>query len=265
MPFRTVHWRHHNNADLLPEFMKLVQSLDVISCRWAGRLGPQTMGPSNLAGKYACQLRRMHEKYTNNPSFRVDVLGYANELSTTRMGIPCATTIDQDHEPDDEPHHMNRSKIHTRGLADGGMQSYVQVEGGSDMLSCSEQTYTMINNHPEAAISESSATHRIPCPTSQALTLSPAGFAPAYQPREHINASPAINPASSTLSINDCSATGIPPTGISAGTGNDAVIDDLTAISRMFFDQQYLEMDRVIGFDDVMFTSNMEWWGPGSQ
>ena len=38
-------------------------------------------------------------------------------------------------------------------------------------------------------------------------------------------------------------------------------MDDLNPISQMFVDQQFLDMDRVISYNDGLFSTNIGWWG----
>lgn len=55
----------------------------------------------------------------------------------------------------------------------------------------------------------------------------------------------------------------MPPVGAVVMNDTQASMDeynvDLNSISQMFFDQQYIDMDRVISFDDGMFNADMNY------
>lgn len=86
-----VHWRYY--AELAPEFWLLVECLDDMSKRWGGSFG--RLGGSDLAGRYAAQLRSLHGKCSGDSDFSLDVLGYVAD------GFPEHSARHQPKEPND--------------------------------------------------------------------------------------------------------------------------------------------------------------------
>ncbi|KAK0385387.1 hypothetical protein NLU13_7863 [Sarocladium strictum] len=74
-----IHHRYYRTP-LAPEFWILVGALDEMAKRWAG---PVTHGRADqsLAGKYAAHLRSLHTRCTESPEYKIDVLGYSNEMA----------------------------------------------------------------------------------------------------------------------------------------------------------------------------------------
>ncbi|KAL3483748.1 hypothetical protein BJX62DRAFT_230774 [Aspergillus germanicus] len=71
-----VHWRYYK-TDLSPDFWSLTGFLDTMSARWSSHTRARR---GNLAAKYCDQLRGLYHKCQNNESFKLDVLGYSNEI-----------------------------------------------------------------------------------------------------------------------------------------------------------------------------------------
>ncbi|KAL2867382.1 Zn(II)2Cys6 transcription factor [Aspergillus lucknowensis] len=73
-----VHWRYYK-TDLSSDFWTLLAFLDTISTRWSGSL----RGCGSLAAKYCSQLRGIYHRCQSDEGFKVDVLGYSNEIEWT--------------------------------------------------------------------------------------------------------------------------------------------------------------------------------------
>ena len=86
-----MHWRYYG-TELAAEFWLLVECLDEMSKRWAGSTKGLGAGP-DLAGKYASQLRVLHEKCSEDSAFSMDVLGYVAD------GFPEQSAQNQPKEP----------------------------------------------------------------------------------------------------------------------------------------------------------------------
>ncbi|KAL3461894.1 hypothetical protein BJX64DRAFT_150205 [Aspergillus heterothallicus] len=71
-----VHWRYYK-TQLSSDFWTLTSALDSMSSRWCGHA---QAGSGNLAAKYCSQLRGLYYKCQSDESFKLDVLGYSNEI-----------------------------------------------------------------------------------------------------------------------------------------------------------------------------------------
>ncbi len=75
---------------------------------------------------------------------------------------------------------------------------------------------------------------------------------------------PFISSSQAQPSINQGAYASISPGEFVAVPGDTHATDDLTSISQMFLDQNFLDRDRVISYDEGLFTADMSWWGSGS-
>ena len=73
------------------EFTKLLKSLDVISTRWKGGQHSFPAPQNDLAARYVDELRSLQDKCTENPRFRIDVMGYVKELGTNEADDPLSS------------------------------------------------------------------------------------------------------------------------------------------------------------------------------
>ncbi|KAL2810505.1 fungal-specific transcription factor domain-containing protein [Aspergillus granulosus] len=71
-----VHWRYYK-TELSSDFWSLTKFLDTMSARWAGS---GRGGTGNLAAKYCGQLRGIYDKCHSDGTYKLDVLGYSNEI-----------------------------------------------------------------------------------------------------------------------------------------------------------------------------------------
>ncbi|KAL2845485.1 fungal-specific transcription factor domain-containing protein [Aspergillus pseudoustus] len=71
-----VHWRYYK-TELSSDFWTLTRCLDTMSARWSGN---SQVRSGNLAEKYCGQLRGLYDKCQNDAVFKLDVLGYSNEI-----------------------------------------------------------------------------------------------------------------------------------------------------------------------------------------
>lgn len=75
-----MHWRYYK-TDLNPEFWTLMEALDIMSMRWsAPHEGQNTTYRKDSAAKYFDQLNGIYNQCQNDLSFKLDVLGYPNEI-----------------------------------------------------------------------------------------------------------------------------------------------------------------------------------------
>lgn len=75
-----VHWRYYK-TDLSPDFWTLMKALDIMSVRWSVQREEQNAPyRKDSAAKYFCQLNDIYNRCQNDLSFKLDVLGYPNEI-----------------------------------------------------------------------------------------------------------------------------------------------------------------------------------------
>ncbi|PVH79233.1 hypothetical protein DL98DRAFT_572693 [Cadophora sp. DSE1049] len=201
----------------------------IFNSHWQGKSHVPNLNRTTIASKYSSQLRALYERCLDNASFRVDVLGYTNE-SARGLGRP--RTQSYDNTSSRSPIAIsNNHSTYTHNLRD-----YSQA---ADLRLPSQQPFSS----PQ---SQSEQTASLPVPVSQQR--------PYYYDQAIVN-------GRATASIPNSYA--LPPGG--AGVMNDTavVVDqydvDLNAISQIFFDQQYIDMDRVISFDDGMFNAEINY------
>lgn len=181
----SVHWRYYKTV-LAPEFWVLVESLDDFAKRWAGPIF-KSKSKVSLAGKYSAQLRALHQKCTDNPSYSPDVVGYSTDgfVSQTPGQTP------KGHE---DARHDNLSN---NGVVSAALQTPFDMPPPNSRLPF-DPTQTQISN-------------------------------------DQLNFIPQISPTNPGLEHNSP--------------------DELSAISTVLMDQDFMQLDRVISFDDMMFTA----------
>ncbi|RDW68680.1 hypothetical protein BP5796_09337 [Coleophoma crateriformis] len=218
------HWRYYEDPSPLPAFFKLIASLDTLSNRWGCTTKVHAKSQQNLAAQYARLLRRMHERCLSDSKYRIDVLAYANELGSSSIELPGAATMVRASAGSEEEANILKSN---KGRT-SNKQSHMQIQETQDIAERGEQI---------------SCEWRPSSSAREILVPPDANTTPAHLP---IDEGQYILPH---------------PTDI---PGDGVITDDLTSISQMSFDQQFLDRDRVISYDDGMFTANMDWWGQNS-
>ncbi|KAF7136840.1 hypothetical protein CNMCM5793_006410 [Aspergillus hiratsukae] len=74
-----VHWRYYGTP-LSPDYWTLMKCLDAMATRWSGRVQASRQ---NSAARYFGQLNAVHRACQSDESFKLDVLGYSNEIEWT--------------------------------------------------------------------------------------------------------------------------------------------------------------------------------------
>ncbi|KAK2746163.1 hypothetical protein FQN55_005792 [Onygenales sp. PD_40] len=246
-----VHWRFYD-AKLLPAFWILVDCLQEMSARWHGAVSQQDI-PSqrtDQAMKYCQQLRDLYKKCTDDPGFRLDVLGYSSEI-----GLSDSSSNDISDSTED-----------------------VRINTESTQPRDATQTYPH-TQRPEAALispeSQSSpSVSSLPAPTGRSINSQPpplptgnGNYPPnkldtSISPLQHRAAS--ISPSQTRglssyppLSTTTRPSSQLPPQYQHQHQPADLPTnkeDELSLISHVLLGQQFLEMDRVISFDDTTFV-----------
>jgi hypothetical protein len=177
----------------------------------------------------------MHETHTNDPAFQLNVLAYANELanSTTQMyhgRMKNSEDMSYEHEGEVVERHAQPRKV--PDMRQPGLQKTRELVGGTVLTDTgwkSNQLKTTTHHAgPSMAAQQSSSTG----PTLMTLPpLETDQYAMSY------------------------------PIEIPVASEDDISTDEFSSISQIFFDQQFLDRDRVISYHEGMFTSDVGWWG----
>ncbi|OBT74496.1 hypothetical protein VF21_06913 [Pseudogymnoascus sp. 05NY08] len=232
-----VHWRYYEDKHPLPEFFKLIESLDALSNRWEGSPRLNTTGHANLAAKYAGLLRRMHEKCINDVSFRIDVLAYANELRVDGINSPQVANVDQEDTSDEE-------------------DIMARTEENSQRQAMNKPNHVQNPEIQDVSKSEDQAASGYQANGSSRTTGREGTFPATGELATPIS----IDPTPVQLPINQQSYALMQRPNVLVMQGNDVVPDEFTYISQMFLNQQFLDRDRVISYDEGMFAANMNGW-----
>lgn len=89
LTYLSVQWRHYKTS-LAHEFHILVDALDEMARRWIGPV-LKDKATTCLASLYASQLRTMHTICQADPDYKIDVLGYSNDL--VHYSTPFSTSL----------------------------------------------------------------------------------------------------------------------------------------------------------------------------
>lgn len=237
MLIHIVHWRYYGDKHPLPEFFKLIESLDALSNRWEGSPRLNTTGHANLAAKYAGLLRRMHERCISDLSFRINVLAYANELAIDSINSP--RVVNTGHEDDsDEEYIMTRTEEH------------------SQRRTVKKPNHAQIIEVQDVANGENQVANGYQANKPNRTT----GREGPFPPTDELPTPISIDPTSVQPPVNQQPYPLMQQPDVTVLPGNDIVPDEFTYISQMFLNQQFLDRDRVISYDEGMFAANMDGW-----
>lgn len=238
--------------------------LDIMSARWSGHNRAQSANRQNSTAKYFSQLNDIYGKCKNDKKFKLDVLGYSNEIEWTGKRILCrdngtrhdleqgvdrdaseaeATSIDavtsasHDHQSM-QVHHVPRmspSQQHSRNVSAAYVGDSSQKGASSD-------------------ISQPPPLHGLPSEPSSLYTSqfldssqrpgmldlnSENPTTTEQQQQQHPPMIPNHHPTSTWMGYNTESP------------------DELTAVTSILLDQQYSEMDRIISLNNAYFASDV--------
>lgn len=227
----------------IPEFSKLIDSLDALSNRWEGAFKIHTKSHSNQAAKYAMMLRHMYQRCLENSEFRIDVLGYANELGNGCNDISPVTNL----APAATSNNGEAEIASLNGLTNicrptKRKRSNAQFQEGESVLE-GEQ-----NKNSGGKVRQRKAR---------------TGGVELSQPTQEMPTPFSIDPLPMQISTNERPYALINSVEVPVVPEDGNLSDDFTYISQMFLDQQFLDRDRVINYDEGMFATNMDWLGNG--
>ncbi|PGH17460.1 hypothetical protein AJ79_01060 [Helicocarpus griseus UAMH5409] len=278
-----VHWRYYD-AKLLPEFWILVDCLQEMSMRWCGHPREQEGKVADQALKYSQQLRDLYGRCITDRQFLVDALGYSSEpgaLGPSEGGKSSATE-DNEHPHGRRESNRNEPSAHHPPVSPNSIQANLtspNIARNAHPILTDRQVYDpahqepVLPNMPVGCYSSepSSSNQTPPNPTanhestSSILTYNrpPSTSSPVVPcapannqqlqynsfSRTHLHSHlPQQDNLQQQNGHHQVSASTISPNPISSSE------DELSLISHALLGQQFLEMDRVISFDDTTFA-----------
>ena len=230
--------------------------LDIMSERWSGQNRAQPANQKNCTAKYFSQLNDIYNKCKSDGMFKLDVLGYSNEIEWTGRRI---------HYPGDEAGHDVRHGVDrdaseaettridavTRTGHDRESMPVRHVPSMSPSQLYSSNIPVYVGDAPLNSASSDSPNQPLhSLPTEPSSKSQPSHFTEAQGPSilnagdenpntESHHHSMMLNPTSTRMGYN----TGSP--------------DELTAVTSILLDQQYSEMDRIISLNNAYFASDV--------
>lgn len=222
-----VHRRYYG-SELPRELWLLIESLDGMAKRWQGSTQPANGTGRSLAGIYADHLRELHKRCTADPNFSVDVLGYSTIISN-QNAVPARGGLTQQDQPQDREIEQQTPRTSHQQLPQASNSSARSLSGSAGPPSAAPRPWN---------------------PTANGLNAD--GRARTFN-----NGNTLL--VAQSQPANDEAAEAIPqdriaPIGYSASNGSPN--DELSAISYMLLDQSFMDMDRVISLDDMLFSIN---------
>ncbi|EDU40866.1 conserved hypothetical protein [Pyrenophora tritici-repentis Pt-1C-BFP] len=230
---------------LRPEFQRLVRDLWEMATRWRGKSEVNTK-PCNQAGMYADHLEQLLEACKNDPNFRFDFYDHAGLAldpqtysSPTYAATPKPRSGSLAHDPTLMRLHGRNNSVHSAQ----SMLSPRQVPPADKTRSIAASSPSRYDqNHG-----------RIPT----AHSLSPSGVPHVYQspyvPTNYPNHALSVP----QISANPTPTAGspLPPYNTIVTPGNQQSVQDqsLLNLSDALMDSHFLDMDRVITFEDANF------------
>jgi hypothetical protein len=227
-------------VDLAPEFWTLVDALEVMDKRWNGR--PAQPGPLpsvSLAGSLAIQLRELYDLSEREPVDRVLILLGQEEPQAG------ARAAEQDFNPAPL---SSTSHAEIVGHSPRTQGARLPEDSAAELSTIFGETIAR-RIRPAKRPRESDWASRQEIPSAQdtstpaAALLSPAmplSF-PAAGRNVQPGPSPPVVPRSNILRAEEGGA-----------------VDELSAIPHGLLDESFLEMNRIINFDDFMFMTNVD-------
>lgn len=226
---------------LAPEFRTLLQILHDTARRWSGPHGLDSGNKANLAARYVQQLNALHARCVHDEHYHVDPLEYTTEMDHFASGLESSNSV-LDEGSNEAPDESSTQ----------GADAHELSQEANNTNHVQEPEQMPQQHYPE--------NQQIPRPTDMARpTATPVEYPRMQEPFPQQNIPHAIN--------NPVTASGIVPYPTShspessrafpqhqGGTGTGEV----TLISQMLMNQQFLDLDRVISYDEGMFGSEFE-------
>ncbi|KAH8725051.1 hypothetical protein GQ44DRAFT_772455 [Phaeosphaeriaceae sp. PMI808] len=237
---------------LRPEFQRLTRDIYEMSSRWRGKYYNDEFpnSPVNQAGRYARHLDRLYEACQQDLQFRFDLYDHTcGEPGTQHYTSPISAST---------PHYLPQATIHKRPSIAG----YTRHNSMNNSQSLMSPKYHAPGAPPSGLVQYKSllpgeGQTQLPGPLpSPGLLLSPRGsFSSSYTATNSANAYNSTKQTFYQIGASPVRPTAaIPQIHTSQGVANQSAQDEsLLLLSDTFMDSQFLDMDRVITFEDANF------------
>lgn len=249
-----VHWRYYK-MDLSKDYWTLMKFLDIMSARWSGQNRAQLGSHQNSTAKYFGQLNDIYNKCIIDRAFKLDVLGYSNEIEWTGKGVTPRDSqhgqglgegVDRD-ASDVETTHID-AVISTRHDNQSAQARHVPGMSPFQRRPSNSSAYVGVT-------SVNGASSDIP---QQPLHSLPSEPSSTYHHSQFMDAQgssiPHVSDENSNNAPNHSIVLNSPSVRMGYNTGSP---DELTAVTSILLDQQYSEMDRIISLNNAYFASDV--------
>ncbi|OBT98730.2 hypothetical protein VE01_03288 [Pseudogymnoascus verrucosus] len=249
-----VHWRYYK-TDLSKDYWTLMKFLDIMSGRWSGQNRAQPASQQNSTAKYFNQLNDIYNKCIIDRSFKLDVLGYSNEIEWT--GKRVVSRDSQNGHGVREGDGRDASEVETAridaAMSTNGDHQSAQVRHVPGMSPFQRRPSDAPAYMGVSSLNDSSSD--IPQQPVHSLHSEPSS---AYHPSQFMDAQgPGIlnsSDGNSNNAANNPMMLNSPSARMGYNTGSP---DELTAVTSILLDQQYSEMDRIISLNNAYFASDV--------
>lgn len=197
--------------------------LDIMSTRWSTQNRESTTSRKNSAAKYFSQLNDIYDKCQNDTTFKLDVLGYPNEIEWTGPPRSQQRDIDQ------------ASASHIEASISASHDPAIRLSSRGQGIQPSAQHSANMTPYGGDASTDGFFHHPQSISSQRPDILNPVDVDPEVGQHHQM----ALNSVPAHLSYN----TGSP--------------DELTAVTSILLDQQYSEMERIISLNNAYFASDV--------
>ncbi|KFY06509.1 hypothetical protein V492_08011 [Pseudogymnoascus sp. VKM F-4246] len=249
-----VHWRYYK-TDLSKDYWTLMKFLDIMSGRWSGQNRPQPANHQNSTAKYFNQLNDIYNKCIVDRTFKLDVLGYSNEIEWT--GKIVISRESQKGQGVQEAVHRDAGEVEgTRIDARCSTNEVHQTEqvGHVPGMTPFQRGLSNAPNYSGVSLPNGSSSD-IPQQPLRNLQTEPSS---TYHPSQFMDTERSSIANASDGSSNNAANHPMMLNSPSARMGyNTGSPDELTAVTSILLDQQYSEMDRIISLNNAYFASDV--------
>ncbi|KFZ00266.1 hypothetical protein V498_00198 [Pseudogymnoascus sp. VKM F-4517 (FW-2822)] len=248
-----VHWRYYK-TDLSKDYWTLMKFLDIMSGHWSGQNRTQPPSHQNSTAKYFNQLNDIYNKCIVDRTFKLDVLGYSNEIEWTgkrvfSRDIQNQQGVREGVERDASEAETTRidAVISTNGDHQSAQVRHVPGMSPFQRRPSNAPAYIGVPSLNDSSDLPQQPLHNLQSEYSS--TYHSSRFVDAQEPGM-LNASDGApeNAPNHPIMLNS------PSMRMGYSTGSP---DELTAVTSILLDQQYSEMDRIISLNNAYFASDV--------
>lgn len=239
-----------------------MKALDIMSARWSVQREKQnTPYRKDSAAKYFSQLNGIYSRCQNDQSFKLDVLGYPNEIEWAAQisslphhddGVVNFHGGNQQnaHQEEEALTNAEVAIIDNSNLSVAGIQSLPNLSSSAN-LSNNNTLYT--GDYPSHDISTSRSKVQGRLSSNSSTSFHDTSRASNMLNTSRTASNPYLDDAThhhAMISASTCSGNG-------STEYNRGSPDELTAVTSILLDQQYSEMDRIISLNNAYFASDV--------